>query len=97
MVVVGWVLSALLALVNLGSGAMKLASSKDKILENPQMVWARDFSPQAIKGIGAVEVIGALGLVLPWLTGIARVLTPPGRGGARPRPGRRAGGPRPPR
>ena len=29
-----------------------------------------------VKLVGAAEVAGALGLILPWLTGIARILTP---------------------
>jgi hypothetical protein len=33
-------------------------------------------SATSIKLIGGVEVAGALGLILPWLTGIAPILTP---------------------
>jgi hypothetical protein len=29
-----------------------------------------------VKYIGALEILGALGVVLPWATGVARVLTP---------------------
>lgn len=74
--IIAWIASGLLALAFLGAGGMKLATSRDKLLENPQMAWAGDFSGGQIKGIGGVEVLGALGVVLPWLLSIARVLTP---------------------
>ena len=37
---------------------------------------AEALSATSIKLIGGVEVAGALGLILPWLTGIAPILTP---------------------
>jgi len=40
------------------------------------MPWVGDFTAKQVRGIGAVEVAGALGLVLPALTGIAPVLVP---------------------
>lgn len=71
-----WVVAGLLALVFLGAGGAKLAQPKEKLAANPNMAWTEDFSPGAIKAIGALEVLGALGLVLPQATGIAPVLTP---------------------
>jgi DoxX-like protein len=38
--------------------------------------WAEDFSARVVRVIGVLEVLGALGLVLPELTGVATVLTP---------------------
>jgi uncharacterized membrane protein YphA (DoxX/SURF4 family) len=69
-----WVVQILLAVAFLGSGLMKLTQPKEKIATS--MAWAADFSPTAIKLIGLVEVLGALGLVLPAVTGIAPILTP---------------------
>lgn len=43
--------------------------SCEKILENPNMGWANDFSQPQIRLIGLAEVAGALGLVLPLSTG----------------------------
>jgi hypothetical protein len=40
------------------------------------MGWADDFSAPVVKLIALAEVIGAFGLILPMLTGIAPVLTP---------------------
>lgn len=69
-----WVLQGLLALVFLMSGFLKLLRSKEQI--GAQMGWVEDFSPAAIKAIGALEVLGALGVILPALTGILSWLTP---------------------
>jgi uncharacterized membrane protein YphA (DoxX/SURF4 family) len=74
--VVLWIIQIVLALAFLAAGAMKTLQSKEKILANPQMGWAGDFSQPMIKLIGAAEVLGALGLILPALTKIAPVLTP---------------------
>jgi hypothetical protein len=40
------------------------------------MAYVEDFSGGAVKAIGAVEILAALGLVLPAVTGIAPVLVP---------------------
>jgi uncharacterized membrane protein YphA (DoxX/SURF4 family) len=69
-----WIVQILLAVAFLGAGLMKLTQPKDKIAQ--LMAWAADFSPTAIKLIGLVEVLGALGLVLAAVTGIAPVLVP---------------------
>ncbi len=73
--VVAWILQIVLALAFLAAGGMKLARPKPALV-GAGMGWADDFSDTAIKGIGALEVIGAVGLILPALTGIAPVLTP---------------------
>jgi uncharacterized membrane protein YphA (DoxX/SURF4 family) len=69
-----WILQVLLAAAFLGAGAMKLSQPREKL--QPRMAYVEDFSDNAMKGIGAAEVLGALGLILPWATGIAKVLTP---------------------
>ncbi|MCT9930613.1 DoxX family protein [Planotetraspora sp. A-T 1434] len=74
--VVLWILQGLLALVFLAAGAGKLAQPKEKLAANPNMAWTEDFSQPTIKTIGALEVLAAIGLILPGLTGIAPVLTP---------------------
>ncbi len=40
------------------------------------MAWVATVSPAAVKAIGAIEVLGALGLIMPIATGIAPVLAP---------------------
>jgi uncharacterized membrane protein YphA (DoxX/SURF4 family) len=73
--VVAWILQIVLALVFLAAGGMKLARPRPALV-GAGMGWADDFSDSAVKGIGALEVLGALGLILPALTGIAPVLVP---------------------
>jgi hypothetical protein len=74
--VVLWVVAGLLAALYLAAGGMKLATPREKLLENPNMGWTADFSDAGVKGIGAVEILGAIGLILPWALDIAPVLTP---------------------
>ena len=74
--IAAWIVTGVVALILGGAGVSKLTRSKGKILENPNMGWANDFSPTAIKLIGLAEVAGALGLVLPWALGILPSLTP---------------------
>ncbi|MFC9766550.1 DoxX family protein [Rhodococcus jostii] len=71
-----WIIASLLALTFLAAGAMKLAQPKDKLAANPNMAWAEGFSPATIKLIGVVEVLAAVGLILPAALGIVPVLVP---------------------
>ncbi|MFI6102201.1 DoxX family protein [Lentzea sp. NPDC051213] len=71
-----WIVSAVLAALYLMAGFTKLAKSKQELLAEPRMSWVADFSQGQVKAIGAAEVAGAAGLVVPWLTGIAVILTP---------------------
>jgi hypothetical protein len=54
----------LLAVAFLASGAMKLAQPRQKLAASG-MGWAEDFTADTVKGIGALEVLAALGLILP--------------------------------
>ncbi|CAN5754733.1 hypothetical protein BH23ACT4_BH23ACT4_15790 [soil metagenome] len=40
------------------------------------MAWVEEFSSRTIRLIGVAENLGALGLIIPALTGIAPLLTP---------------------
>ncbi|WP_371583765.1 DoxX family protein [Streptomyces sp. NBC_01314] len=71
-----WAVAALLALVFFGAGAAKLAQSKEKLAVSPSMGWAEDFPPAMIKAIGILEVLAALGLILPAAVDIAPDLVP---------------------
>jgi uncharacterized membrane protein YphA (DoxX/SURF4 family) len=68
-----WVAQVLLAVAFLGAGATKLSQPKEKLAKN--MAWVEDFSQPAVRLIGAVEVLGAIGVVVPALTGILPWLT----------------------
>jgi uncharacterized membrane protein YphA (DoxX/SURF4 family) len=69
-----WILQSLLALAFLAAGGMKLSRPTEKL--EASMGWVADVSASTVRFIGAVEVLGALGLILPAATGIATVLTP---------------------
>lgn len=75
MSVVAWILQIVLALAFLAAGGMKLARPRPALV-GAGMGWADDFSDSAVKGIGALEVLGALGLILPAVTGLATWLVP---------------------
>jgi uncharacterized membrane protein YphA (DoxX/SURF4 family) len=74
--VVLWVVAILLAVMFLGAGAMKLSQPKSKLAANPNLAWTQDFPAGVIKLIGALEVLAAIGLVLPAALDIAPVLVP---------------------
>jgi uncharacterized membrane protein YphA (DoxX/SURF4 family) len=74
--IVLWILAALLAALFLAAGGMKLAQPKEKLAASPNMAWAQDFSPGMLKTIGALEVLAAVGLILPAALGIVPVLVP---------------------
>ena len=70
MVVAYWIVAGLLAAFYLYSGGIKIVRSQKQLA--PMMGWAGTAIPMAgVRAIGVVEVAGALGLILPPLTGIA--------------------------
>ena len=71
-----WITAGLLAAVFLFAGSTKLFLSREKLAEAPGGGWVLDFSAGFVKALGAVEILGAVGLVLPALLGIAPVLVP---------------------
>jgi len=70
-----WIVTGLLAAVFLFAGAAKLTRNATT-LHAGGMTFVEDLSRPAVKGIGALEVVAALGLILPGLTGIVPVLVP---------------------
>ena len=64
-----WISAGLLAAFYLYAGGKKLAQSQEQLA--PMMGWVDTIPMGAVRMIGAVEVLGAVGLVLPPLTGIA--------------------------
>jgi len=68
-----WIVQALLAIVFGMAGAMKLTQPKEKLATRTPYV--EDFAAATIKLIGALELLGAIGLILPLLTGILPWLT----------------------
>ncbi|MGV9712151.1 DoxX family protein [Gordonia sp. NPDC003424] len=73
MTIAYWIVAALLAVFYLYSGGLKLIRSQEQL--QPMMAWAGTAIPMpGVRAIGAIEVLGAIGLILPPLTGIAPVL-----------------------
>jgi DoxX-like protein len=64
-----WVVAGLLALFYLYAGAVKVVRSREQL--RPMMAWVDDTPMPVVRGIGLLEVLGAVGLVLPPLTGVA--------------------------
>lgn len=69
-----WIVQILLGLVFGMAGITKITQPKEK-LKN-MMAWVEDFQPQIVKLIGTLELLAAIGLILPALTGILPILTP---------------------
>jgi|SRR3954454_8868334 hypothetical protein len=74
--IVLWIVAGLLAAVFAAAGVGKLTQSKEKLAANPNMAWAEAFSPGVIKLIGLLEVLAALGLILPAAFDVVTVLVP---------------------
>ncbi len=70
-----WILNGILATAFLIAGVSKEVRTKEALLASGQR-WTVDFSAGRIKAIGVVEIIGALGLVLPLATAIPSVFAP---------------------
>lgn len=70
-----WIIAGLLAAVFAAAGFMKLTQPKEK-LATSGLAWTEDFSPGAVKAIGALEVLAAIGLILPAALDIVPVLVP---------------------
>lgn len=63
-----WTVAALLAALYLAAGTLKSSQPRER-LEGP-MPWTTDLTLPQIRLIGAAELLGALGLVLPKLLGV---------------------------
>src|SRR4051794_30281179 len=70
--IVLWIVQILLALLFLFSGAMKFIMSPEQMMAGSPVVLPAWF----LHFIGICEILGGIGLVVPWLTGIKRGLTP---------------------
>ena len=69
-----WIIQIVLAILFAGAGLAKLTQPREKLMA--RMEWAEDFTDGQVKAIGAAELLGAIGLVLPAATGILVWLTP---------------------
>ena len=70
-----WTAQALLAAIFLATGLTKLTRPRARLAAGP-MSWAAGVTDVEFRAVGLLEVLGALGLVLPGALGIAPLLTP---------------------
>src|SRR5215207_4430654 len=71
-----WIIAGLMAAVFLLAGANKLLIPQEQLAKAPGGGWVLDFSAGFVKALGAVEILGAVGLILPALLDIAPILVP---------------------
>lgn len=70
-----WIINIVLALAFAAAGTIKLIRPLGALVDLG-MTWVSDASPQMVRAVGVVELIGAAGLILPMGTRIAPGLTP---------------------
>jgi uncharacterized membrane protein len=71
-----WIVAGSLAAAYLAAGSLKVIASKETLLKNPNMRWAEPIPAYSVKMIGFMEILGAIGLIMPQATTIAQPLTP---------------------
>ena len=69
-----WVAQIILAAVFLAAGTMKLTTPREALKKKTPYV--EDLTDRQVKAIGIVEVLGAVGVVLPAALNVAPILTP---------------------
>ena len=69
-----WILQILLALAFGMAGIMKVSQPIDKL--ETRMGWVKSVGTRGVRLIGSLEILGAIGLILPAVTGILPWLTP---------------------
>ena len=68
-----WIIQVVLAVMFGLAGAVKATQPIEKLA--PNMPWVNDYSSQMVRYIGIAEILGAVGLILPYATGILPWLT----------------------
>ena len=69
-----WLLQIVLALVFIGLGLLKVTRSRQRLLTVAP--WVEDYPEPVVTSIGVLELLGAAGVVLPAVFGVATVLVP---------------------
>jgi putative oxidoreductase len=73
-----WIAQVVLAIFMLMPGSLKLMNSIEELIAKGKgrMDWAEDISATNMKIIGLLEVLAAIGLILPMAIGFYPILTP---------------------
>ena len=69
-----WIAQSLLAAIMLAAGTPKLLLPRPRLVE--KLPWTKDAPAPLVRLLGLAEILGAFGLMLPRLVGVAPVLTP---------------------
>jgi uncharacterized membrane protein YphA (DoxX/SURF4 family) len=65
-----WILSGFLAAIFLGTGVLKLTRSREEIVA-AGLGWAEDYSEPTLRRLGWAEVLGAVGVLIPYVAPFA--------------------------
>ena len=71
-----WIAAGLLALVALTGGFTKTFIPKGKLEHHEGAAWTRGVSPAFVKTLGVLELLAAIGLILPAVVDVAPVMVP---------------------
>ncbi|VFA96947.1 DoxX family protein [Nocardia cyriacigeorgica] len=71
-----WIATGLLAFVALAGGVSKVFIPKAKLVAAPGGEWGRHASVGFVKTLGVLELLAAVGLILPAVLDIAPVMVP---------------------
>ena len=71
-----WIAAALLALVALAGGVTKAFVPKEKLAEHHGGEWTANAGVGFVKTLGVLELLAAVGLILPAVLDIAPVMVP---------------------
>jgi hypothetical protein len=71
-----WIAAGMLAVVALTGGISKAFIPKEKLARAPGGEWTEDASVGFVKTLGVLELLAAVGLILPAVVDIAPVLVP---------------------
>ena len=71
-----WIATGLLATVALAGGITKTFLPKEKLAQHDGGRWTADVSARFVRTLGVLELLAAVGLILPAVLDIAPVLVP---------------------
>ncbi len=71
-----WIVATLLALVALLGGVTKTFVPLDKLSRHEGAAWTRGMPPAFVKTLGILELLAAVGLILPAVVDVAPVMVP---------------------
>ena len=69
-----WIAAGLLGVVMLISGAIKIFSSREQLEKN--MEWVKDSKMGFVRLVALLEILGAIGVILPGAIGVSPALVP---------------------